>query len=283
MTQRTKRRARKPRVAREKPVAYKAARLSLTRAEQRALAQFRARLHEILPKGELKSLILYGSKARGEPHPGSDVDLLIVHDSARPEITNEIYDALSEIQMGWFERENVEIPIQPLVQTAAELKQDSALGEPLLQNIAREGIVLEGEPIMPEQMDRKHYSSLYIEEGQRKLRTAHLALADGDIRSPISMAFDIYEHAMRAALIAKNIAPQSHEGTASLFGLHFVKTGLVPKMFSVHFDRMVKNRLNADYHPEIPFDREDAERALERAEELLITIENLLPKLLAEK
>jgi predicted nucleotidyltransferase len=67
---------RQPRAVREKATAYKtAARLNLTRAEARAVADFRARLKEILPHGELKSLILYGSKARGKARRGSDVDL----------------------------------------------------------------------------------------------------------------------------------------------------------------------------------------------------------------
>ncbi len=279
---RTKRKARKPRVVREHLAAYKAARPSLTRAEQRALAEFRTRLHEILPNGELKSLILYGSKARGDPHPGSDIDLFIVYDPVHGKKRDEILDAISEIEHELVER-SVEIDIQPVVETAAELAHASAIGQPLLHNIAREGIVLEGEPIMPQEMDRKYLSSLQIEEGKRTLQSARLVLADGDFRRPVSMAFFIYEHAMRAALIAKDIVPKSHAGTASLFGFHFVKTGLVPKKFGVHFDRMVKNRIEADYKPEIPFDREDAERALERAEELLSIVENLVPKLLAEK
>ncbi len=274
----------KGRTVRETRSAYRTtARPALTRAEAAALADFRARLAKILPNGELKSLILYGSKARGDPHPGSDIDLLIVYDSAHGEKRDEILDTVSEMERNLFERKNILLDIQPIVRTRLELADASAIGEPLLHNIASEGIVLEGEPIMPKEMDRKYFSSLQIEEGERTLRTARLALADGDFRRPVSMAFFIYEHAMRAALIAKGIVPKSHTGTASLFGLHFVKTGVVPKKFGVHFDRMVKNRIEADYQPEIPFNREDAERALERAEELLSVVQNLVPSLLKDE
>ncbi len=84
---------RKLRVAREKPAVYKTRRApALTPTEQRAVDEFRARLRGILPSGGLKSLILYGSKARGDAHPGSDIDLLIVSDSARGDKKDAIWD-----------------------------------------------------------------------------------------------------------------------------------------------------------------------------------------------
>ncbi len=253
----------------------------LSPVEAEALEKFRARLGEILHDGELKSLVLYGSRARGEMHPGSDIDLLIVHDSPHRETKDEILDATSEIELEMFEQQPIDF--QPLIRTRSELARESALGMPLLHNIAREGIILDGEPIMPEEMDRKYWSSLYIEDAQQTLRTARLALASGDVRRPIAMAFSIYEDAARAVLIAKGILPKSHEGTQNLFGLHFVKTGLIPKKFAVHFTRMYKDRNDATYAKLKKFDEQDAKFALERAEELLAIAEKLLPSLLEKE
>jgi len=280
---RTKPRTPKPRVIRDKAAAYKPARPSLTRAEQRALAEFRARLHEILPNSELKSLILYGSKARGESHPGSDVDLFIVHDAPRKEIRDEISDALSEIQQEWFEQKNIVLAIRPIVRTAKELNEESATGDPLLQNIGREGIILEGEPIMPEEMDRKYHSATHIEDARKTLQWARTILSDGDVRLPIAMAFSIYEDAMRALLIAKGIVPKSHEGTKTLFGIHIVKKGLVPKKFGHHYQPMLDDRNDVTYAKQKQYTAEDAESALERAEELLTVAGNLIPKFLQEE
>ena len=278
-------RKRKPRVTREKATAYKTKPVpTLTRAEAKAIEEFRARLKKILPAGALKSLILYGSKARGDPHPGSDVDLLVVYDAARGKKKDAIRDAVYEIEMDAFERNNeLILDIQPFVLTEAELARDSERGLPLLQNIAREGVVLEGDPVMPEKMDRKYWADIHLVDAKRTLRTARLILDDGDIRQAISLAYFIYLDAARAALISKGIAPQSHAGTNSLFGLHFIKTGLLPKKFAAHFSRLEKDRLEATYTKLKQFTTEDAERALERAEELVTAVETLLPTLLEEE
>lgn len=276
---------RQPCVARERKAAYKTAvRPSLTRAEARAIGEFRARLKAILPNGELKSLILYGSKARGDPHRGSDIDLLVVYDSKHGDKKDAIRDAVDNIELEALERDGkILLDIEPFVLAEAEFRQDAALGMPLLQNVAREGIVLEGEPIAPEAMDRKHWTSIHINDAKRQLESARLLLSHGDIRSAIAMAYFIYLDAARAALIAKGIAPQAHSGTNRLFGLHFVKPGLLPRKFGPHFGRLEKDRLEATYAKQKQFTHKDAERALAIAEDLVIAVENLLPKLLEEK
>lgn len=279
----TKQKTRKPRVTRERKTEYATKRPRLTRVEARALNEFRARLHQILPRDELKSLIVYGSKARGDARPGSDIDLLVVYDPVHSEKKDEISDAEYEIELNALERNaRSTLDLEPLVRTKAQLKEDAESGMPLLQNIAHEGIVLEGEPIVPEQMDRKYWTQVHLEDAKRTLRTARLALADGDIRRAISLAYFIYENAARAALIAKNITPQSYAGTQSLFGQYFIKTGLVSKKFAPHFKRLENDRLEATYTLKKQFTTEDAERALVTAEEMLTEGEKLLPSLLEE-
>ncbi len=278
----SKLKTRKTRVVREARSPYKVApRPSLTSLEAKALRKFRTRLKEILNNGELKSLILYGSKARGERHPGSDIDLLVVYDPVRGGKRNRIRNVAHQIAEEFVEQ--AVIDIHPLVFTIKQLAEHEAVGMPLLHNVAREGIILEGEPIMPEPMDRKHWSSFHIEEAKETLKEARLLLDNGSIRRPISMAFFIYEHAMRAALAAKGIIPKSHTGTQTLFSLHFVKTAIVPSKFSTHFNRMLEDRNDAEYEMKIPFTPEDAERALARAEELLTVVENIIPSLLGKE
>ncbi|MBM3130159.1 MAG: HEPN domain-containing protein [Chloroflexi bacterium] len=271
-----------PRATRERRAAYSTStRPKLTRMESRALADLRARLKEILPNGELKSLILYGSKARGDAHRGSDIDLLLVYDGAHGEKKDTILDAITEIEMQVFARNpRASVDLATLIRSEAELEEEVRLGLPLLHNIAREGIVLEGERVMPEEMDRRHWATEQIEDTKRTLRTARMALADGDIRRPIALAYFAFEGAARAALIAKGVVPKSHRGTQSLFGEHFIRTGLLPKKFAPPFKKMEEDRLDATYTFKKPFTQADAERALVLAEELVRAIEDLLPKLL---
>jgi predicted nucleotidyltransferase len=53
--------------------------IALTKKEQRALNEYRNLLLRRFP-GQMERLVLFGSKARGEATPGSDVDVLVVLD-----------------------------------------------------------------------------------------------------------------------------------------------------------------------------------------------------------
>jgi len=51
----------------------------LTREERRAVEAFVTELHQQYP-GRIYDVILFGSKARGDSHPDSDIDILILVD-----------------------------------------------------------------------------------------------------------------------------------------------------------------------------------------------------------
>lgn len=54
----------------------------LTESERRTVERFASRLHGELGN-DLRALWLYGSRARGNAHPESDVDLLVIADGGR--------------------------------------------------------------------------------------------------------------------------------------------------------------------------------------------------------
>ena len=54
----------------------------LTESERRVVDRFLSRLDNELG-GDLRGLWLYGSRARGTPHPESDIDLLVIADGGR--------------------------------------------------------------------------------------------------------------------------------------------------------------------------------------------------------
>ena len=116
---------------------------SLSDREQAALAEYQSRLLSRFPQ-HIRRIALFGSKARGDAGPESDLDVLVVLDSGQPsrdgfyplgltdpvwrEIVGMTFDLL--IEYG--------VDISPTVISEAEFDQQP----PLVQTIAKEGIEL---------------------------------------------------------------------------------------------------------------------------------------------
>jgi len=64
--------------------------LRLPRGVKAALADFQCRLLELFP-GEISHMILYGSYARGEATPDSDIDVMVVVGWSDPKQPNGYY------------------------------------------------------------------------------------------------------------------------------------------------------------------------------------------------
>lgn len=90
--------------------------------------------------GRVRGVILFGSSARGDARPGSDVDLLVVTDTA------DAGEAASEAMLDAAEQaeRTLGVHLSPLVMPLARLRRRWSTGDPLLLNIHAEGRVLLG-------------------------------------------------------------------------------------------------------------------------------------------
>ena len=83
---------------------------------------------------DLKHLILFGSRARGDHAPDSDYDCLLVVSQVTPKIVTTIDQVAGELLFNY----SVVFSIIPI----SETRYLSEPHHPLLKNIAREGVVL---------------------------------------------------------------------------------------------------------------------------------------------
>jgi len=93
---------------------------------RRVVAQLRKRYHPT-------QVILFGSYAYGRPTHDSDVDLLIIKDTAKP-FHRRLFDVrrlVSPVLRGH--------PFEPIVVTPKELRQRLAKGDQFFQEIVRKG------------------------------------------------------------------------------------------------------------------------------------------------
>ena len=84
-------------------------------------------------KPEIQRVVLFGSMARGDAVPGSDVDLLIVVSKSRRPFLDRI---------SWYRPAGIPIGVDVFAYTERELKHMQREGNPFLKSATDEGIVL---------------------------------------------------------------------------------------------------------------------------------------------
>lgn len=104
---------------------------TLADQDRRIAQEFRQRLAEIMP---LRDLVVFGSRARGDAAPDSDLDIFIELEEVTPELRQRISDIAWEVG---FERDRV---ITTIVATRNDLEHGAMGANPLMLNIEREGV-----------------------------------------------------------------------------------------------------------------------------------------------
>lgn len=103
----------------------------LSPLEQQVLATFCARLDGLLGR-RLARVVLFGSRARGEGHEHSDLDLLVIADGVSDDDVRSVMHVAADISL------DSELLLTPLVRDRAWLASSNALAH----TIEREGLPL---------------------------------------------------------------------------------------------------------------------------------------------
>ncbi len=85
-------------------------------------------------------------------------------------------------------------------------------------------------------------------------------------------------YAVSALLIDRNIQVQTHTGARRMFGLHFIKTGVIDQELGKFYSSLFNKRQTGDYEDFLDHDQEDVEALIKPARSLINTIEALLTK-----
>jgi len=211
----------------------------------------------------LRAMALYGSLARGEWTPDSDIDVLVLLDNGL-----DIRAERDRVwRLAWELNHRHDTLLAPLVLPEDEYRRGAA---PIFLNIRREGIfiMVSDEPSNVEEMMQKARSDL---------EEARLLLQQGHPDGAVSRAYYAMFNAAQSALAARGIARSKHRGVVAVFGFEFVRTGQVPKELQQALEVAYEKRLLADYSPHsVP--SEDAEVVMRDAEAMLQVVERLLAR-----
>jgi len=107
----------------------------LTPTEQQAVLEFVHLLQEWF-NGRVRSALLFGSRARGEGSPDSDLDVLVVIDSDDWRVHKQIRYLAADICLKY------DLNLSPRVWSASHHREMEELQTLLYQNIHRDGISL---------------------------------------------------------------------------------------------------------------------------------------------
>jgi predicted nucleotidyltransferase len=83
-----------------------------------------------------EKIILFGSYAYGQPHPDSDLDILIVKQTDKRPIDRRI-----DVRM-LLRSLKIKLSVSPIVVTKDEIEKRLAMGDPFAEEIIKRGLVL---------------------------------------------------------------------------------------------------------------------------------------------
>ncbi len=259
----------------------------LTRKERVALEAYKNYLLEKLPN-QIERIVLFGSKARGDGTPDSDVDLLIVINGER--ILSKLQDPRWATIVHGTEALDFEygLYITPIVRHVSEVKDWT----PLLDHVHKEGVELWHRPTTkpepwPEGGERAvvvgkdNHIDARMAIARDKLAAASALLAQHFYNDCISKAYYAMFYASKALLLALDEDPNKHEGVVSLFGERIAKVGLSDPNYGTVLRNAKELREEADYGDFFRATKEQAEQAFENAQDFVKEAEKTLAKIRA--
>ncbi len=83
-------------------------------------------------------------------------------------------------------------------------------------------------------------------------------------------------HAVTALLYHNGHETRTHRGVQQVFGLQFVRTGIIDKESGRFYAALFDMRQNADYEAAVEYDEEDVQKLVLSAGEFVSKISNLL-------
>lgn len=123
----------------------------------------------------------------------------------------------------------------------------------------------------------KEIASL-IERARKYLESAEILLKSGDFESSVSRVYYAMFYSVEALLLTEGITVSSHKGVISVFGEHFIKTGIFKKEMSKELSRAFEKRQLGDYEYTFVISDDEARKMFENGRNFVEKIVGYLEK-----
>lgn len=106
---------------------------------------------------------------------------------------------------------------------------------------------------------------LEIEKAEESLKGAQVLFNSGLFDEAVSSAYYAMFHMAKALLLTVNEEPSTHHGLITLFGLKFVKPGVIEEIYNDMLIDAKESREAGDYDAARKFSQEEAEEKVKNA------------------
>ena len=124
--------------------------------------------------------------------------------------------------------------------------------------------------------ERKELVDYRIRRALETFREVNLHIDNELWNTAINRLYYACYYAVTALLISKGIKAQTHVVVRQLFGLHFIKTGLIDKELGSFYSNIFDKRLTGDYNDFIDYTKEDILELIKPAKDFIEEIQKLL-------
>ncbi len=126
--------------------------------------------------------------------------------------------------------------------------------------------------------DRKEIAKYRISRAHETLREVDILIENQFWNTAVNRLYYGCYYAVSALLISTEIKAQTHAGVRQMFGLHFIKTGLIDRELGRYYSNIFDKRLTGDYDDFIEYVKDDVLALLKPAQEFVKEIDKLIKK-----
>jgi uncharacterized protein (UPF0332 family) len=124
--------------------------------------------------------------------------------------------------------------------------------------------------------DRKEIVKYRISRAHETLREVDILIENKLWNIAVNRLYYGCYYAVIALLISMKIKAQTHAGVRQMFGLHFIKTGLIDKELGKYYSIIFDKRLTGDYDDFIDYEKDDVLAMVVPAKEFIQEIDKLI-------
>lgn len=246
------------------------AKQAATDRKMQAIGAFINKLLQIPASGDVAKVILFGSLARGEATPDSDIDLMVIGTGALPLVREGSNNAAFDSLLATGE------DVEPLVRSLNEWREPSTWLMYRVRIEGKEMYSMDAKVIRQKEIDGLYdLASMYLQATSRILTSG--AEDEGSMRVAIDAGYNAIELCAKAFLLSRlDTLPKSHGGVKTLFSDHFVKSGVLPREFGRRLSHCLRYRNEARYDPASQVTKDKAQAVATFAAEMVDNLEKYL-------